>query len=184
MIGFFYRIFYKKKILARKSLRKVKYSSLKEANKILVLINMDIPLIEEAYDLLVDSFEKNSIEYSVLAYSFSNKNEILAKDKISQNPKVITSPRRSHNIFQIPISKYVDDFLDNTADILIDMTFKDKFVFQYLINNSLAHFKVTTYKTNKKEADMIVDGQMPHDEISPAMYAENILKYLSTIITK
>ena len=184
MIGFFYRIFYKKKILARKSLRKVKYSSLIRANKILVLINMDIPLIEEAYDLLVNNFEKHSIKYSILAYSFSNKNEILAKDKLSQNPNVLISPKREHNILNIPISKDVDDFLDITADILLDMTFKDKFVFQYLINNSMAHFKVTTYKTNKKETDMIITGQMPHDIITPAMYADNILKYLSTIITK
>jgi len=184
MIGIFYKIFYKKKILARKSLREVKYSGLKNANKILVLMNMDIPLIEEAYDILIDNFEKNSIDYSVLAFSFSNKNAILKEDKISQNANVLISTKIEHNVWHIPISKKVDDFLEDTADILIDMTFKDTFVFQYLINKSMAHFKVITYKTNKKETDMTISGQTLYDKVTPSIYAENIIKYLSTIITK
>ena len=85
------------------------------------------------------------------------------------------------NFFYIPNNSFVEDFIKNDFDILIDLSVKDFFPFQYIAGMSNAKFKVGRDGINhSKYYDFMLNI---NEEITLKEYIKQICEYL-TILNK
>ncbi len=82
----------------------------------------------------------------------------------------------------IPKNKYVDNFVKQEFDLLINLDFKGNSSLNFIVNTSLAHLKVGMNTGNSEvELDFMLEGIKENDL---SIFMRELLKYLELIKTK
>jgi len=119
-------------------------------------INLIVDAREERDFEIIHEFVKwlktNQKKVLVLAFIKKDKNTDIAFDE----NEIIYFTKKDINWYGKPYNKFVDEFIQNKPDILINLSISNVFSFDYVLANSKANFKISPrYKTNF--ADFMVD---------------------------
>ncbi|NIA11846.1 MAG: hypothetical protein GWP10_19505, partial [Nitrospiraceae bacterium] len=154
--------------------RKKQVFNLKTANSIGILFDAtrseDFDTVREFHHDL----KKTGHTVSVLG--FVNDKEIPAHYLFKKD--FILCSKKMLNWYDRPIVQEVIDFSKCPFDILIDLTMKDHFVFDYITGSSPARFKVGRYREKPAYVDMMIQLE---EETSLEYFIELVTSYLETI---
>lgn len=83
------------------------------------------------------------------------------------------------NFFNIPKNNFVNDFINNEYDLLIDFSEDDDFIFKYLLALSKAKLKIGDIsEAKKKYLDLMIKNT---DKKNHKLFIENIKHYLTVL---
>lgn len=83
--------------------------------------------------------------------------------------------RKDLDLYFLPNTHLVNDFLSKTYDILIDLSFDNHPALNYIVSMTNASFKIGTVKNNSVHYDFMIDHQM---QFNTQSLIDNIKHYM------
>ncbi len=149
--------------------RQKKVCNLKDAKNIGILYNATHLVSFEIIKDLVKSLSSKNVKVSALGYVHSN----MLIDHYLYRKGFEFFTQTDLNWYYKPVSKVVEDFINNPFDILIDLSLEDYYPVQYILMSSISTFKVGRYKSDQEFLDLMIDLEKEkmemkkiHDEVT------------------
>lgn len=159
----------------KKNHRSKFFQNINDIKSIAILFNINNE--EEYKNILKIAKTFRAEKKTVYIVSFVNEKVIPNYITPTINFDVITL--KNLNFFNIPKNNFINDFINNEYDLLIDLSNDNNFIFKYLIALSKAKLKIGDFSEEKKfYLDLMIKNT---DKKDVKLFVENIKHYLTVL---